>query len=651
MWTCQKCGKPVYFAERRQSLGFNWHPNCLKCEECGKILNPGTHAEHRGVPYCHVPCYAALFGPKLFGHGSTTESHRSFGRRENSFIREKNELKTKLDEYNNYYNKVTKNQISSREVNGRFVLEGIIKVYWGTEASVRLKEFDDTRVININNRNRKAISVGPDFIHSADLNIKCEIRAESEDVEDGDTTDNDQDQDSLPYFNPRTHPLFRESLLELNKTFTDPFYDKLLDQAMLEDVNNDNLLSYDPIQKWKTVNNLVGSSDNLSECLTQMKITEPEESSTQTTIFEQSNYEKLSRSMSVHNQDINKNSSLVTRYRSLTLPTSFKNVKDDLDDLLQVERRFEDHERLYHTVNSASSTLHSPDNVTKKFENSEKDLDLSSNNKSLDESLKFKENNSSESSNNNNPTKSFNVESRIEESVTGRKFIVEKLDESSCKDNGESPAPVRLRNKKQESTDEETKKHNRKSQGPRALRRRHGKKMDKNKLKRRSSINGHWYDRDTSVFTPPKHTAMCVYSTSKMSPTEVVTALLDKYKIESSPGDYALYVVKESGETRLVGPSESPLTLRVNLGPHEEISKLYLMDKHKTTEIPHEVAQYLNFSYAELRSFLNMFYEEEEREADRIRTKYLVIKRRLQYVMRLKQGQGQVFQPTEPVTG
>ena len=91
---------------------------------------------------------------------------RSFGRRENSFIREKNELKTKLDEYNNYYNKVTKNQISSREVNGRFVLEGIIKVYWGTEASVRLKEFDDTRVININNRNRKAISVGPDFIHS-----------------------------------------------------------------------------------------------------------------------------------------------------------------------------------------------------------------------------------------------------------------------------------------------------------------------------------------------------------------------------------------------------------------------------------------------------------------------------------------------------
>ena len=74
-------------------MGHDWHPACLRCEECGKVLNPGTHAEvriiiivrlktlnlsfqHKEVPYCHVPCYAALFGPKLFGHGSTTESHR-----------------------------------------------------------------------------------------------------------------------------------------------------------------------------------------------------------------------------------------------------------------------------------------------------------------------------------------------------------------------------------------------------------------------------------------------------------------------------------------------------------------------------------------------------------------------------------------------
>ncbi|EZA61035.1 Ras association domain-containing protein [Ooceraea biroi] len=45
MWKCHKCGKPVYFAERKQSLGYIWHPECLRCEECGKRLNPGQHAE------------------------------------------------------------------------------------------------------------------------------------------------------------------------------------------------------------------------------------------------------------------------------------------------------------------------------------------------------------------------------------------------------------------------------------------------------------------------------------------------------------------------------------------------------------------------------------------------------------------------------
>jgi hypothetical protein len=34
-------------AERRQSLGFDWHPTCLRCQECGKVLYPGQHAEVR----------------------------------------------------------------------------------------------------------------------------------------------------------------------------------------------------------------------------------------------------------------------------------------------------------------------------------------------------------------------------------------------------------------------------------------------------------------------------------------------------------------------------------------------------------------------------------------------------------------------------
>ncbi|XP_042093513.1 cysteine-rich protein 3 isoform X7 [Ovis aries] len=98
-WTCPRCQQPVFFgeawvekgektgqvratgfpedarswrlvpdlpstSEKVSSLGKNWHPFCLKCEHCHSVLSPGGHAEHNGRPYCHKPCYGALFGPR-----------------------------------------------------------------------------------------------------------------------------------------------------------------------------------------------------------------------------------------------------------------------------------------------------------------------------------------------------------------------------------------------------------------------------------------------------------------------------------------------------------------------------------------------------------------------------------------------------------
>ncbi|XP_047499079.1 cysteine-rich protein 1-like isoform X2 [Penaeus vannamei] len=71
MPNCPKCDKPVYFAERKSSLGKDWHAFCLKCEKCNKTLTPGSHAEHEGKPYCTTPCYGALFGPGGYGRGGT----------------------------------------------------------------------------------------------------------------------------------------------------------------------------------------------------------------------------------------------------------------------------------------------------------------------------------------------------------------------------------------------------------------------------------------------------------------------------------------------------------------------------------------------------------------------------------------------------
>ena len=61
---------------------------------------------------------------------------------------------------------------------------------------------------------------------------------------------------------------------------------------------------------------------------------------------------------------------------------------------------------------------------------------------------------------------------------------------------------------------------------------------------------------------------------------------------------YGLFVVKETGERRALGEAENPLELRVNLGPHEDIAKIYLMDKKETEEISHNTALYIKFSFA-----------------------------------------------------
>ncbi|GFN98296.1 cysteine-rich protein 1 [Plakobranchus ocellatus] len=42
---CPACEKEVYFAERKTSLGKDWHRACLRCEKCKKTLNPGSHSE------------------------------------------------------------------------------------------------------------------------------------------------------------------------------------------------------------------------------------------------------------------------------------------------------------------------------------------------------------------------------------------------------------------------------------------------------------------------------------------------------------------------------------------------------------------------------------------------------------------------------
>lgn len=172
------CSK--HAAERKQSLGYDWHPECLRCEECGKRLNVGQHAEHKGVPYCHVPCYGALFGPQLFGHGSRVESHKSFGAKgataqrasgQNQTQFSRDYIDTKIKQYNDHFDNRS-HEIRGREVNGRMILEGPLRVYWGVQNMIHLKEDDDQRtVITVRKRNSCRYSNYSDYSSEKSVSI------------------------------------------------------------------------------------------------------------------------------------------------------------------------------------------------------------------------------------------------------------------------------------------------------------------------------------------------------------------------------------------------------------------------------------------------------------------------------------------------
>jgi Ras association domain-containing protein 2/4 len=93
-----------------------------------------------------VPCYGALFGPKLFGHGTSVESHTSFGKVENKNNLPRTHLENKLKVFNQYCDGKS-GEIRSRNVNGRLVLEGALRICWGVMNMIHLKEDDDQRVL------------------------------------------------------------------------------------------------------------------------------------------------------------------------------------------------------------------------------------------------------------------------------------------------------------------------------------------------------------------------------------------------------------------------------------------------------------------------------------------------------------------------
>lgn len=137
----------------------------------------------------------------------------------------------------------------------------------------------------------------------------------------------------------------------------------------------------------------------------------------------------------------------------------------------------------------------------------------------------------------------------------------------------------------------------------------------------RFSINGHFYNYKTSVFTPSFGATTNVHINNKMTTQEVITQLLQKFKIENTPNEFALYCIHQSGEKRRLSSSDLPVWERLLQGPSNSIMKMFLMDANEQ-EISLDVAQYLNLEMHILKVILQKLEEQENQEQQRIIAKY-----------------------------
>ncbi|XP_076875709.1 ras association domain-containing protein 6 [Brachyhypopomus gauderio] len=137
----------------------------------------------------------------------------------------------------------------------------------------------------------------------------------------------------------------------------------------------------------------------------------------------------------------------------------------------------------------------------------------------------------------------------------------------------------------------------------------------------RFSINGHFYNYKTSIFTPTYGATTNVRINSRMKTAEVIIQLLHKFKIENDPSEFALYCIHQSGERRKLSSSDLPLWERFLQGPSEHIMRMFLMDTDEE-EVSLDVAQYMNLDLPFLQQVLLQLHQEENREIQHIISKF-----------------------------
>uniref|UniRef100_A0A8C6EGC4 Ras association domain family member 6 n=1 Tax=Microcebus murinus TaxID=30608 RepID=A0A8C6EGC4_MICMU len=143
----------------------------------------------------------------------------------------------------------------------------------------------------------------------------------------------------------------------------------------------------------------------------------------------------------------------------------------------------------------------------------------------------------------------------------------------------------------------------------------------KDRQNHRASINGHFYNQETSIFTPAFGSETKVRINSNMRTEEVIKQLLQKFKIENSPQDFALYIIFATGEQRRLKRDRHSPTARLLQGPSRNNARIFLMDKD-AEEISSDVRILRPTSVFVFPSDSDLHINALEREIQRTVTKF-----------------------------
>ncbi|XP_032814049.2 ras association domain-containing protein 2-like [Petromyzon marinus] len=138
----------------------------------------------------------------------------------------------------------------------------------------------------------------------------------------------------------------------------------------------------------------------------------------------------------------------------------------------------------------------------------------------------------------------------------------------------------------------------------------------------RVSINGHFYNHQTAVFTPEFGCVTNVVISSDLTSEHVMLLLLQKFRIENAAHDFCFVLQHSTGERRRLAPSERPLLAQLLQGPDERVARILIVEAVTHRDVTHQEAQFLGLDLPLLLVLVQRLEKEEEEAVERVRQRY-----------------------------